>query len=336
VLRERLLGGRVAGGFTLQWHLTGACGQRCTHCYDGAPPVPPLRGPAALRVLDELAAFCARRRVPGQVCFTGGDPLLHPDFDALWAGAAARRLSPAILGNPTTRERLRRIVAVRRPRAWQVSLEGLEAAHDAVRGAGTFVRTVAFLDDLRAEGVRAHVMLTLTAANLDEALPLADFLRGRCDRLAYSRLARTGRGAALAGASQAAYAAFAARWVAAARRDRRLALKDGLLDLALADAGLPPGGGCTGFGCGAAFNFLALLPDGEVHACRKVPSPVGHLSTGGLEEAWGSPAAARWRAGSRGCRGCPHRRGCGGCPAVTHGEGLDPLVDRDPHCPRAT
>ena len=34
---------------------------------------------------------------------------------------------------------------------------------------------------------------------------------------------------------------------------------------------MEPFGGCTGFGCGAAFNFMAVLPDGEVHACRKVP-----------------------------------------------------------------
>jgi selenobiotic family peptide radical SAM maturase len=213
-----------------------------------------------------------------------------------------------------------------------VSLEGLPATHDAVRGPGSHARALDFLRLLQALGVRAHAMLTLTAANLDEVLPLAASLGDLVDRIAFSRLARTGRGAALDGASPEAFAAFARGYVRAARRDRRLSLKDGLLNLALAEAGLPPGGGCTGAGCGAAFNFLAVLPDGEAHACRKLPSRVGDLARDGLEAVWGSPEAARWREGTLGCRGCRHQRRCGGCPAVTHGEGLDPLLARDPFC----
>lgn len=326
-------GRRRAGAFTLQWHLTSACGMRCAHCYDAEPRATMPRA-AAERILDDLTAFCARRGVPGQVCFTGGDPLLHPDFLAIWGSAAARGLDLAILGNPATRERVEAIVAVRRPRAWQVSLEGFEAGHDAVRGAGSFARTVAFLDLLRGIGVRAHVMLTLTAANVEEALALAEALRGRYDRFAFSRLARTGRGAGLEGVSATAWTAFARRWTGAAARDPRLALKDGLLNLVQEAAGRPRSGGCTGAGCGAAFNFLAVLPDGEVHACRKLPSRVGHLGEASLEAIWASPAAARWREGSRGCRRCDLRESCGGCPAVTHGEGLDPLADRDPLCTR--
>ncbi len=332
MLRDRLTGGRRAGAFTLQWHLTSACGLRCAHCYD-EDPRPPLGLAAAERILDDLVAFCARRAVPGQVCFTGGDPLLHPEFLAIWRAATARGLDLAILGNPATRDRVEAIVAVRRPRVWQVSLEGFEATNDAVRGAGSYARTVAFLDLLRDLGVRAHVMLTLTAANVAEALPLAEALRGRYCRFAFSRLARTGRGASVEPVARAAWTAFAARWSEAAARDRRLALKDGLLNLAQDDAGRPPSGGCTGAGCGAAFNFLAVLPDGEVHACRKLPSRVGHLAQASLEEIWSSPDARRWRAGSLGCRGCRLRARCGGCPAVTHGEGLDPLADRDPTCP---
>jgi selenobiotic family peptide radical SAM maturase len=313
---------------------------RCAHCYDAAASTedapgrrPALRLPQALPILDGLRDFCARRGIPGQVAWTGGDPLLHPDFLDLHAAAAARGLDVAILGNPAPRERVEAIVAIRRPRVWQVSLEGLPATHDAVRGPGSHARALEFLRLLKALGVRAHVMVTLTAANLDEVLPLAASLGGLFDRLAFSRLVRTGRGAALEGAAPAAYAAFARRYVAAAQRDHRLSLKDGLLNLALAEAGLPPAGGCTGAGCGAAFNFLAVLPDGEAHACRKLPSPVGHLLRQPLEAVWGSPAAARWREGTLGCRGCAHRARCGGCPAVAHGEGLDPLLHRDPACP---
>jgi selenobiotic family peptide radical SAM maturase len=205
-----------------------------------------------------------------------------------------------------------RIVALRRPRVWQVSLEGLAATHDAVRGEGSYARTLAFLRLLGELGVRAHVMLTLTAANVEEVLPLASSLSGLYDRFAFSRLARTGRGAGLEGVSSEGWSMFATRWVAAAARDRRLAMKDGLLNVALADAGRPLAGGCTGAGCGAAFNFLALLPDGEVHACRKLPSRVGHLRESSLEDVWRSAKAALWRAGSGACRGCRLRKAAAG------------------------
>ena len=41
-----------------------------------------------------------------------------------------------------------------------------------------------------------------------------------------------------------------------------LSFKDNMLNVRLAETGRPTFGGCTGFGCGAAFNFMALLPDG--------------------------------------------------------------------------
>jgi radical SAM protein with 4Fe4S-binding SPASM domain len=176
-------------------------------------------------------------------------------------------------------------------------------------------------------------MVTLTRENLGEVLPLARALRGRTDRVSFNRLARVGAGAALAAVSREELGGFLDGWVAEARRERHLGWKDNLLNVARARAGLRPFPGCTGHGCGAAFNFVALLPDGEVHACRKLPSPIGRLPEQRLEDVWRSPEARRHRRGSAGCRGCALRERCGGCLAVTHGEGLDPFTTRDPHCP---
>lgn len=91
-------------------------------------------------------------------------------------------------------------------------------------------------------------------------------------------------------------------------------------------------GGCTGFGCGAAFNFVSLLPDGEVHACRKFPSPIDRLGRQSLTEIYESEAAARYRQGSSACTDCRLRPVCRGCMAVVHGLGLDPFTALDPYC----
>ncbi len=125
---------------------------------------------------------------------------------------------------------------------------------------------------------------------------------------------------------------FLAEYLAAAAHNPVLSLKDNLFNILLEEAGLEPLGGCTGFGCGAAFNFLALLSDGEVHACRKMPSVIGNLKEASLEEVYESAEARQYRRGCAACRECPIHPTCGGCLAVTASLGGDPFTDRDPFC----
>jgi selenobiotic family peptide radical SAM maturase len=321
----------VSTGFTLQWHLTQACDLHCRHCYDrSARAAVPL--PDALRLLADLETFCRERNVLGAVSLSGGNPLLHPDFTDIYRAAAGHEFAINILGNPAPRERIEELLEVRRPEFYQVSLEGLPEHNDWVRGPGHFERTEMFLGVLKDLGVPAMVMLTLTADNIDHVLPLAERLRGLVDDIHFNRLAMVGEGANLRLPTRQRYARFLADYLAAAENNPALGIKDNLLNIIRRERGAPPFGGCTGFGCGAAFNFLAVLPDGEAHACRKFPSPVGNVVRDGLGAVYDSEAARRYRGGCAACDGCAIRPVCGGCLAVAHGFGLDPLRERDPLC----
>ena len=176
------------------------------------------------------------------------------------------------------------------------------------------------------------VMLTLTADNVDQVLPLAGSLRGRVDLFTFNRLSQVGEGAELAGAPIENYPRFLDAYLDALPSNPHLGLKDSLLNLRRHQRGERLFGGCAGYGCGAAFNFVALTPDGEVHACRKFPSPLGNIFTTPLEDIYVSPLAQRYRLGPEQCRACPVRPVCGSCPAVIHSHGLDIFTDRDPHC----
>lgn len=79
--------------------------------------------------------------------------------------AADRGFMTAILGNPMPRGRIEEILALQKPEFYQVSLEGLAAHNDYIRGAGHFERTLDFLDLLRELGIYSMVMLTLTRTN---------------------------------------------------------------------------------------------------------------------------------------------------------------------------
>lgn len=322
---------RSADRFTLQWHITHACELSCAHCYDRTKRVAPRRDDWT-RVLDELETFCRERAVRGGVCLSGGNPFLHPDFFAIYREANTRGFGMSILGNPVSDAELDALCAIRPPRYFQVSLEGLEPHNDRVRGRGFFQRVWEFLPKLKERGIQAVVMTTLTQDNATEVVPLARLLRGRADRYAFNRLSAVGQGASLGSPDRRTYGELMIAWMAEAKQNPALVFKDNLFNIYRDAFGQPLYGGCTGYGCGAAFNFVALLPDGEVHACRKFPSLIGDLREQSLGAIYDSTQAARYRRGSRACDGCRIRHRCGGCLAVSHGHGLDELEERDPHC----
>jgi selenobiotic family peptide radical SAM maturase len=321
----------VSPSFTLQWHITQVCDLHCKHCYDRSDRSP-LAYEEAVRVLDDLRAFCRDRNVQGAVSFTGGNPLLHPRFNDIYRAAIDRNFSTAILGNPAGRERIEEIIAIGMPAFFQVSLEGLREHNDSIRGKGHFDRILSFLDMLRSLKVSSMVMLTLTSGNMDQVIPLAGLLRDRTDVFHFNRLALFGEGANLQMADRTRYRRFLEDYLAAAESNPVMGSKDNLINILLHERGADLFGGCTGYGCGAAFNFVTLLADGEVHACRKLPSPIGNVHERSLAEIYDSEPAKRYRLGPSACNGCEVRAACGGCLASAKSSGLDIFTEKDPFC----
>jgi len=331
MLKDRLFWGRKTDSFTLQWHLTNDCPFHCRHCYDRSERSP-LGLADALKVLADFQNFCARQRVAGHISLSGGDPLWYPDFWGLYQAIAEAWIPMSILGNPISRAEVGRLIEIQMPVYYQVSLEGLPDFNDRIRGRGHFDQVIQFLAVAKEQRLRTHVMLTLHDGNRDQVLPLGEQLRGLTHRLSFNRLAQVGEATGLTVPDKTAYAAFARQYLAARRDNPVLGLKDGLLNIPLHQRGRRLFGGCTGYGCGAAFNFVALLPNGEVHACRKFASLLGRAGVESLDTIYHSRVAKQYRHGSEACGRCRLRQVCGGCMAVVHGQGGEVFVDRDPQC----
>ncbi len=321
----------TASVFTLQWHITQTCDLHCRHCYDRSDRAT-MELAQGIKILDDLYEFARAHHVHAQVTFTGGNPLLYPHFNELYREAAERGFLTAILGNPMPRHRLEEMLAVQKPEFYQVSLEGLQSHNDYIRGPGHFERVLAFLDLLRELDIYSMVMLTLTRANMDEVLELAELLRDRVDLFTFNRLAMVGEGASLASAPPERFEQFLNRYMEACRDNPCMGLKDNFFNLVRHKKKMEYTGGCAGYGCGAAFNFVSILPDGEVHACRKLPSPMGNIFENSLQEIYHSPQARKYRRGSSACADCAIRPVCGGCLAVTYGFGRDIFTELDPYC----
>jgi len=317
--------------FTLQWHITQVCDLSCKHCYDRSNRKT-MALDQAIRVLDDLRAFCKNKYVTGAVSFTGGNPLLHPSFVTIYGAAVERGFTTAILGNPAPQEQLEQLIAIQAPTFFQVSLEGLQKHNDSIRGQGHFERSLAFLGLLKELKISSMVMLTLTSENIDQVLPLTKALLGKADVFHFNRLSMVGEGANLHLPDKQQFRYFLRSYLDATLTNPAMGIKDNLINIFLRDQGLAPFGGCTGFGCGAAFNFVTLLADGEVHACRKFPSPIGNIHQQTLTEIYDSRQADRYRSGSAACSSCTIRPVCGGCLASTYSHTLSIFEDRDPFC----
>ena len=133
-------------GPVVVWNSTRTCNLRCRHCYmcsDGQKYDGELTTEEAKRFIDGLAEF----RVP-VLLFSGGEPLIRPDFFELAEYARDRGVRPTLSTNGTliytcggaadqgSRRRLRRHLArrarrceryvPRRPGAYQRAMEGIE------------------------------------------------------------------------------------------------------------------------------------------------------------------------------------------------------------------
>jgi uncharacterized protein len=156
------LGGRTIGLNNLYLHVTLACNLRCTHCYAsaGAERAGALAPETVARLTIEAAALGFRHAV-----VTGGEPLVHPERDALLdALAAVRHDSTRLLtvlrtnlAAPLDSSLLDRLGVSTREVV--VSVDGDRDTHDARRGAGTYERTVANLRALVESRPQADVSI---------------------------------------------------------------------------------------------------------------------------------------------------------------------------------
>ncbi len=331
MLHDRWFLGRKAYSFALQWHLTNACELHCRHCYDRSK-IRNLDLYFSKRIVQDFVRFCKRRRVKSHISLTGGNPFLYPGIMDLYRVIADAKISVSILGNPIPEQQVKELSSIQKPTYFQVSLEGLQEYNDYVRGDGHFARAIEFLSTGRRHNIRMHVMLTLHRANLEQVIPLAEKLRGLADRFTFNRLSEVGEGAALESPTKDEYIAFMKQYLMASKSNPILGFKDNLFNIFRHHYRRRLFHGCTGHGCGAAFNFFALLPHGEVHACRKFPSHIGNVIETDFNTIYESPQARLFRSGCQSCKMCPARNQCGGCLAVSYGQGLDIFNERDPYC----
>ena len=117
--------------------ITSRCNLACRHCFNrsGEGSVAEL----PLAVLVDLFDQCRAMGLTG-VRISGGEPTLHRDFPAVAAAASKRGLAVTLNTNGCFRSETRDRISTLPIASFLVSLDGLEASNDRIRGRGAFAQ----------------------------------------------------------------------------------------------------------------------------------------------------------------------------------------------------
>lgn len=185
-------------GPVVVWNSTKTCNLKCRHCYmssDNKKYQNELTTQEAKSFIDDLADF----HVP-VLLFSGGEPLIRPDFFELAEYAQAKGVRPTLSTNGTliTREVAQRIKDIGVGYVG-ISLDGLQDVNDQFRGVeGAFQKAMAGIQNCVAVGQRVGLRFTINHHNIQELENIFDFIeRENINRVCFYHLVYSGRGTAM-------------------------------------------------------------------------------------------------------------------------------------------
>lgn len=317
------------------WELTHACNARCVHCYSSSGPSADRTGELstleALELIDQLAAAGVL-----VLAFSGGEPLMRPDWPTLVAHARSAGLIVNLGSNGANiDEATAAQLAEVGVSSVTISIDSHRpAVHDRFRRVpGLHAHAVRAVELLKKHALRVVVGFTPTRINhRDGPHVVAMSLRLGADAVNLSEYVPAGRGSTRLALAPAELRRVLQQWIAL--RDQH----QGRIELQWHDCrvSLLETESRVYQGCGAGRLLARILPDGTVTPCVFLPNIVGSTRKVPFATLWErSPllAALRQRRGHvRGtCGDCDHLDHCGGCRAVAHAYCED-LFGGDPHC----
>lgn len=344
------------------WNLTSRCNLSCSQCYINAgdqQQINELSSSGARQLVDEAAAC----RTP-LLMFSGGEPLVRPDFWDILTYARSRGLRVAVSSNGI----LITMDVAQRLKDNQVgyvgiSLDGARAStHDTVRGLkGSFEGSIKGLKDCVESGVKCGVRITAIKDNFKEIPELLDLTQSLgVPRFCLYWLVPSGRGRSLYQKRRLDKDEIA--WVLDKLYESARDSDPEKIEILSIDA---PQDGVyvldrlkkespsrhdkareileyVGDTCSAGDRILNIDPEGNIYPCQFAQLEslkVGNLKEGPLAKIWNDPAnrvLADMRSKVRKLKGkcgkCVHRKICsGGCRIRAYFESGD-LWAEDPVC----
>jgi len=276
------------------WEITRACNGRCVHCGSlaGRPRAQELSTREALDVIDELAALGCQT-----VTFSGGEPLLRPDWAELGRRVRAQGLRLELMSNGLLIEAQLAEILAADLASVSLSVDGPARAHDRLRGAaGHLEQVLGAARALAARGMRVGAVTQVGRANMGMLAETHDLIRENGFRgwliqltLPYGRAADCSDELVLAPSELPQLEAELLAVIDGS--PLRIQIADTIGYFSVNEPRLRSGGArLEGFwgGCQAGLQALGLTSDGTVRGCLSMPPELdeGNVRDRPLTEIW--------------------------------------------------
>jgi len=280
--------------------------------------------------------------------FTGGEPFLRDDlFDILGyvrqAGFSISLMSNGTLITADMGKSLKQAGVS----DVQVSLDGMEAIHDSIRGRGSFKKALRGIENLLSLNIDANTNLTLSRLNIGEVDGLFKLAKeSGISAVTLSRMVVCGRGQCLGDEmlDSRELAGFY-RGLHRFDNDEKVALvsRDPLYTVAGLDGEIPQTDFPVGV-CAAGVFGVTITADGGIMPCRRMDLTIGNIREQPFRRLW-AESPVLWSLRERqhyhdGCESCRYWAVCRGCRAVALAfarmKGEEDYLGIDPQCPYYT
>ena len=320
--------------FHMVWLSTSACNARCQHCSSSSAFQAPdeLTTKEATGMIDQLVNAGVL-----DLAVSGGEPFLRRDLFEITRYAVRKGLNVGIgsNGGNVTKAQILELVECGISR-FQVSLDGFEGAHDALRcWPGLFQRVIRTIENAARFGLRVHVCSTINKLNFQQLEDFVEFAAGLpIARVNLSRYVPTGRGTDGLDLSAAEWRSVIHKCISLRNRFKgKLEVVSHLAQQIMVDHEVEQ---MPGFiGCQAGIGQGCITAKGTVFPCVLLPIPLGNMREESLKQIWLQSPVIRelqTRATLQGeCGNCAWKSRCGGCRAVAYARTGD-YTAPDPRC----
>ena len=212
----------------------------------------------------------------------------------------------------------------------QISLDGVEETHDAIRGKGNFEKALEGIDNLKNEGVKVLVSFTAQKSNYKDLKELAKICqKHKVDKLWWDRVVTEDKGLYLSTEEFKELVMDCNKLIHGFHLFSNYSCVTNQRSLQCL------GTKDCGYWCGAGKSLIVILADGGIMPCRRLPFVIGNLKENNLEDIIKDSSIMRELSefvAPKECRGCKDLSRCrGGSRCVTYAQ-TGELFRKDVNC----
>ena len=179
----------LSNPLSLCWQVSKKCNYHCPFCLSGEQSNDELPLEKMKQIVDILVENNLVR-----IDFTGGEPLMRPDFLDILTYASDKGIETLVTSNGSIWNTKIAKTFLKTNTLLLISLDGNPTTHDKSRGPGAFARAVTSIKKYRDAGVPIRVNFLVRRDNLDQIDYIYELVKGLgVERLFYILIAPQGK-----------------------------------------------------------------------------------------------------------------------------------------------